>query len=185
MFSKDSSSKSDKTSKATPEVEPVQQRIERPRASKPGMPSIVSEGLHVTGNMISDGDIQIDGIVEGDVKGGKLIVGVNGGVIGKVIANEVTVNGAVTGEIKAASVILAKSAKVQGNITHESLSIEAGAEFEGQCKRGDGAARQAASNDSTKQVLQQLSGSQSDNQSGSQSGSQSGGSSGSGSKKSA
>ena len=158
MFSKDST-KTDKIEKA-PALDPVQSQIERPRASKPGMPSIVSEGLHVTGNMISDGDIQIDGIVEGDVKGGKLTIGINGGVIGKVIAKEVMVNGAVTGEVKASTVTLAKTAKVQGNITHESLSIEPGAEFEGQCKRGGGAARQAASNDSTKQVLQQLSGGQ-------------------------
>lgn len=123
------------------------------------MPSIVSEGLHVSGNMISEGDVQIDGTIEGDVKGRTLTVGVNGSVVGKIIADDVTVNGSVTGEILARAVTIMRSAKVQGDITHDIISIEAGAEFEGRCKRTEGAASQKLGPaQSAKNVFQQLTG---------------------------
>lgn len=159
--------------KQEPTNEPVQQREEdyqlrRMRASgggKPGMPSIVSEGLHVTGNMVSDGDVQIDGIIEGDVKGRHLTIGAHGGVVGKVIAEEVMVSGSVTGEVKAKIVTLARTSKVQADITHDSLAIEAGAEFEGRCKRSSSAKSSKSSvREAGKQVFQQLSGSATNDQ---------------------
>jgi len=58
---------------------------------------------------------------------------------GTITAESVRICGTVQGEIKAATVALEKTAKVTGNIMHQSLSIEAGAHFEGQCRRTDGA----------------------------------------------
>jgi cytoskeletal protein CcmA (bactofilin family) len=104
------------------------------------MPSIVSEGLHVTGNMISDGDVQIDGTIEGDVRGRTLTVGVNGKVIGKVEAEEVTIDGTIMGEIVASNVRISKSAKVRGDVAQDALTIESGAEFEGYVRKRDSSA---------------------------------------------
>lgn len=104
------------------------------------MPSIVSEGLHVTGNMISDGDVQIDGTIEGDVRGRTLTVGVNGKVIGKVEAEEVQIDGTIMGEISARNVRIAKSANVRGDVAQDSLTIESGAEFEGYVRKRESVA---------------------------------------------
>jgi cytoskeletal protein CcmA (bactofilin family) len=57
---------------------------------------------------------------------------------GTITAETVRVCGTVQGEIKAATVALEKTARVTGNIVHQTLSIEAGAYFEGQCHRTDG-----------------------------------------------
>ncbi len=167
MFSKGSTKEEDATgaTETKGKLEPLPQR---PRSGKPGMPSIVSEGLHVTGNLISDGDVQIDGTIEGDVKGRNLTVGVNGNVLGKVIGIEVVVSGGVAGEINGGSVTLARTAKVNGDIIHDTLAIEAGAEFEGRCKRGAITGQAAAKpsgktasssnqNETRKQVFQRLS----------------------------
>ncbi len=122
------------------------------------MPSIFSEGLHVTGNLISDGDVQIDGIIEGDVKGRNLTVGSTGQVVGKIVAHEVVINGHVTGEVAAKTVMITRTANVEGDLVHEVLSIEAGAVFEGRSRRSDGGTRaQQPATDTQRQVFKHLS----------------------------
>jgi cytoskeletal protein CcmA (bactofilin family) len=118
------------------------------RASKTtSMPSIVSEGLHIAGNLFSDGDVQVDGRVEGDVQGRNITVGATGTVVGKIIADEAMISGAVNGEIRARAVVLTRTAKVASDITHESISIESGAMFEGTCRRpGSGGTARAGTN---------------------------------------
>lgn len=120
----------------------------KPRTSKTtSMPSIVSEGLHIAGNLFSDGDVQVDGRVEGDVQGRNITVGATGTVVGKIIADEAMVSGAVNGEIRARAIVLTRTAKVASDITQESITIEAGAMFEGTCRRpGSGGTAKASTN---------------------------------------
>lgn len=134
MFSKDKS-KSHEPIPAELPVKTVDIPQPKPRSTKTSMPSIVSEGLHIAGNLFSDGDVQVDGRVEGDVQGRNITVGATGTVVGKIIADEAMVSGAISGEIRARSVVLTRTAKVTSDITQESLSIEAGAQFEGTCRR--------------------------------------------------
>ena len=128
MFSKGSKDKDVTPAPVVPQ--------EKPRVKQSNtMPSIVSAGLQVTGNMISDGDVQIEGAIEGDVKSRMLTVGEAGAVKGAIEAEQVFVSGEVIGKIKAANVSLARTARVSGDIIHEVLSVEAGAHIEGTIKR--------------------------------------------------
>jgi len=99
------------------------------------IPSIISADLKVEGNLISNGDIQVDGTVEGDVTSRGLTVGDGATVCGALKAETIRVYGTVKGTITADSVVLAASAEVDGDITHGTLSMEAGASFAGQIKR--------------------------------------------------
>jgi cytoskeletal protein CcmA (bactofilin family) len=99
------------------------------------MPSIVSAGLQVTGNMTSDGDIQIEGTITGDVKSRTITVGTDGLVQGQLIAENVQVSGGVEGKIRAKTVVLVAGAKVIGDIVHDVLTVEPGAHVEGALKR--------------------------------------------------
>ncbi len=101
---------------------------------KGASPTIISPDLHITGNLATDGDMQIDGILEGDVKSGFLGVGPSAVVTGEINASDVIIRGKVTGRIKARSVTLASTARVIGDIWHEILTVEAGAFLEGHCK---------------------------------------------------
>lgn len=101
----------------------------------PSPPSLLSTDLKVIGNLHSDGEIQIDGIVEGDIHSDVLIVGETAQVFGEISADSVRVHGSVTGQISARSVSLAKTAHVLGDILHENLAIEQGAFLEGHCRR--------------------------------------------------
>ncbi|MDC0074395.1 polymer-forming cytoskeletal protein [Alphaproteobacteria bacterium] len=102
---------------------------------KVGPPSIISKNLIIKGNLKSEGEIQIDGKVEGDVTSMTLIIGEEGVVTGEIIAGKVLVRGKVKGQIRSQEVHLSKSAHVTGDIHHDVLGIESGAFVEGMCKR--------------------------------------------------
>jgi len=94
-------------------------------------PSIISAALSVTGRLESAGDIQIDGKVEGDIRGQTVRIG-NGAVIkGTVYGDVVELAGTVEGKVEASSAVLTKTARMTGDIMHQSLQIEQGAYFNG------------------------------------------------------
>lgn len=103
--------------------------------TKPAVPSIISTDMKVVGDIISDGEIQIDGTVEGDIKSKALLIGEPARIKGELVAETIQVFGTINGQIKAESVSLAKTAHVVGDILHENLAIEKGAFLEGHCKR--------------------------------------------------
>ncbi len=98
-------------------------------------PSILSRDLRVAGNLSSAGDMQVDGIVEGDVKSRTLTLGETGVVTGLVEAEQARICGSIRGKLVARSVELTRTAKVFGDIIHQTLSIEAGAKVEGMLSR--------------------------------------------------
>lgn len=102
---------------------------------KPGPPSLISENLHIKGNLQSEGEIQIDGKVDGDVTALSLTIGEKGIVNGEIISGRIMVRGKVKGQIRSQEVQLTKSAHVTGDIHHDTLGIESGAFVEGLCKR--------------------------------------------------
>ena len=100
-------------------------------------PSIVSADLTVSGTLNTTGDMQIDGIVEGDVRSVGLVIGEKAELHGEVWAEDVTVRGKVVGRIHARKVLLAATCHVEGDILHEAFAVEAGAFFEGSCRHSD------------------------------------------------
>ena len=104
-------------------------------------PSIISANLHIVGTLKTDGEIQIDGVIEGDVSAHSLTIGGHARVSGELTCAKVVVHGHISGKITSKNVRLAKTAKVVGDIFHEVLAIEAGANIEGQLSRIDEAAK--------------------------------------------
>jgi cytoskeletal protein CcmA (bactofilin family) len=95
------------------------------------VPSLLSESLTVEGNVLGDGEVQIDGVVRGDVRVGKLTIGETGHVEGQIFCETIEVRGRVIGTITAKQVRLYGTAYVDGDVTHEQLAIENGAFFQG------------------------------------------------------
>lgn len=106
---------------------------------KRGGLSIINSDLRVTGDLISESDVQVDGFVNGDIRTRTLTIGQNGEVRGEIVAEKVRICGSVTGQVRARDVSLAETARMLGDILHESLSIEPGAHIEGHCRRIEGA----------------------------------------------
>ena len=107
------------------------------RAARSSAPSIISADLVVNGTLISTGDIQIDGRVEGDVRSAGLVIGDKAFIHGEILAEELTIRGRVQGSIRARKVLLCATSHVEGNILHEAFAVETGAFFEGNCRHAD------------------------------------------------
>ena len=98
-------------------------------------PSLLSSGLTIKGNVISGGDIQIEGTIEGDVRAHLLTVGESASVKGEVSADDVVINGRVVGRVRGLKVRLTATAHVEGEIIYKTMAIETGAHFEGSAQR--------------------------------------------------
>ena len=99
------------------------------------MPTIIGADFRVKGDISCEGDIQLEGTVDGNIKSVRLTVGETGIVNGDVNAEGVRVQGKVVGTITAQTVELAGTGHVTGDILHERLSVENGAFLNGHCRR--------------------------------------------------
>lgn len=106
--------------------------------------SVIGPDLTITGNLISKGEVQVDGIVEGDIHGSHVVIGESATIQGGIIADEVVVRGHVVGTVRSKRVMLQSTSQVEGDIFHHSLSIEQGALFEGKSRRTTDDPRAAA-----------------------------------------
>ena len=103
-------------------------------ARKPrSAPSLLGPDLVVEGRLSSTGEVHIDGRVIGEVRIGRLTLGESGFIEGSIEAEHVDIRGRVVGSIQAVSVRILASAHVEADITHQQLSMEAGAFFQGRC----------------------------------------------------
>ncbi|MDX2264270.1 MAG: polymer-forming cytoskeletal protein [Hyphomicrobiales bacterium] len=100
-------------------------------------PSIIGEDLTVTGNVLSRGEVQVDGQIQGDVHCSSLIVGEKAQITGGIVAEDVVVRGRVMGSVRGMRVTLQASSHVEGDVFHQSLAIEQGAYFEGKSRRSE------------------------------------------------
>lgn len=101
---------------------------------KPGA-SVLSSDLTITGNIKTSGDIQIEGVVEGDIRAHLLTVGESATIKGEIVADDIVVNGRVIGRVRGLKVRLTSTARVEGDIIHKTIAIESGAHFEGSVQR--------------------------------------------------
>ena len=74
-------------------------------------PSIISSDMVINGTLVSTGDVQIDGRVEGDVRSVGLVIGDKAEIHGEIFSEDVTVRGKVMGRIRARKVLLAAMSK--------------------------------------------------------------------------
>ena len=98
----------------------------------------IVEGAVFEGSIQSPVDIRVDGIIKGNVRiQGKLVVGPTGSVEGEVVAAEASIAGKVRGSLEVKGLTtLAQTAQVQAELYTGQISIEAGAQFSGNCHMG-------------------------------------------------
>ncbi|WP_374570349.1 polymer-forming cytoskeletal protein [Phenylobacterium sp.] len=127
MFSK--AAKGGDKAQSKPEGQPASASDNARKAPK--VASLIAEHMALEGAIAGDGELHLDGSVRGDVRVSKLTIGETGHVEGAIVADTVEIRGRVIGTLSAKQVRLYGTAYVDGDITHEQLSIEAGAFFQG------------------------------------------------------
>jgi len=96
--------------------------------------SVISRALKITGQLESTENIQIDGEIDGDVRGMTVKVGSNAKVKGAVYGEEVELSGTVDGKIEAKKVVLTSTARMSGDVIHQDITIQSGAYISGHCR---------------------------------------------------
>jgi cytoskeletal protein CcmA (bactofilin family) len=98
--------------------------------------NIIAPGTTITGDIITNGDCRIDGMIKGNVVSkAKMIVGAQGVVEGDIRCQSFELEGKATGTILVEDLMtLRVQSKMTGNVTVGKIAIEAGAEFVGNCK---------------------------------------------------
>ncbi len=98
-------------------------------------PTIFAKDLKIEGQILSSGLIEIEGKVNGNIKGNSVILLETGYIEGEVRAESLSIHGKFNGNIKAKNVFISGKANVTGVIEYNLLSIEDGASVEAKFKK--------------------------------------------------
>ena len=100
--------------------------------------NMIGVGTVITGDVYSKGDIRVDGILKGSViTEGKVVLGKEGVIEGDIECSTADISGMIKAKITVSQLLSLKtSAKLNGDIITNKLSIEPGAEFTGSCSMG-------------------------------------------------
>ena len=100
--------------------------------------NLIGLGTQITGDINSAGDVRIDGTLNGNIKlDGRLVIGPNGKIEGKVICQNAEISGEIKGTLEVTDMLSLKhTAKILGDIATGKLTIEPGAVFTGTCNMG-------------------------------------------------
>jgi cytoskeletal protein CcmA (bactofilin family) len=93
--------------------------------------SVLGADLAIKGDLTASADLHIDGKVEGDIACAALVQGQGSVITGAITARSARLAGTVNGAVTVADLVVAKTARILGDVTYDTLTIEQGAQVEG------------------------------------------------------
>lgn len=108
---------------------------EKTNSASQSLLNLIGPGTEIKGDLICEGDIRIDGRVDGTVRvGQRLVIGESGVINGNINAGNAIIAGQVIGNIKSdQTTVLHGKSSVKGDIYTSQIIIESGARFNGRC----------------------------------------------------
>ena len=99
---------------------------------------MIGEGVTIKGNIKAENEVNIQGVVEGDIECIKINVNQSGKIIGNVKAKIMSVEGYIEGEVNAKEILGVKSSgNINGKIYYGSIKIDDGGKIEGEINYKD------------------------------------------------
>jgi cytoskeletal protein CcmA (bactofilin family) len=101
--------------------------------------NMIGKGTSIKGDIRSDGDFRVDGILHGSIQSnGKIVVGVSGSIEGDITCQNADFSGQVKATIRVKELLSLKAtSRVTGEVHTSKLAIEPGAKFSGTCNMED------------------------------------------------
>lgn len=93
--------------------------------------SVLAADLSIKGDLVANADLHIDGKIEGDVDCTSLVQGETSAIHGMVRAKNARLSGTVHGTIDVGELVILKSARIEGDVSYDALTIEQGAQVNG------------------------------------------------------
>ena len=103
----------------------------RPVANGGSTFSVIGADVTIKGDVEASADLHVDGSVVGDIVCAALVQGESSRIDGSIAADTARLAGAVSGTITVRELVVLKSARIQGDVHYEALTIEQGAQVEG------------------------------------------------------
>ncbi|WP_132388525.1 polymer-forming cytoskeletal protein [Novosphingobium sp. PhB165] len=100
--------------------------------------SVLGTDTAITGNIVASVDLHIDGRVTGDISCKSLVQGDASEIAGAISAETVRIAGFVRGSISAREVVILRTARIEGDVSYDALTIEQGARLEGRLNPNGG-----------------------------------------------
>lgn len=129
MFSK----KSDELPSSPPPSNPGRSMMSKGNSTF----SVLGSDLSIKGDIKASADLHVDGTVEGDIACSSLVQGETSVVTGAIKAETARLAGTVNGSITARELVILRSAKINGDVFYDALTIEQGAQVEGRFAHRD------------------------------------------------
>ncbi len=119
--------------------------------------NIISKGTEIVGDISSQGDMRIEGIVHGTLNcKARVVIGDSGEVKGNITANDAVISGKVIGNVLVHEFLFLKgTAKIFGDLVVGKIVVENGAEFNGSCKMNSELEQQVIKQHGAKAASQQ------------------------------
>jgi cytoskeletal protein CcmA (bactofilin family) len=93
--------------------------------------SVIGSDVTIKGDVSASTELHVDGKIEGDIACSSLVQGESSVINGAITAESARMAGTLTGSISARELVILRSAKIQGDVQYDALTIEQGAEVEG------------------------------------------------------
>lgn len=100
-------------------------------------PSIITTDVVIEGNLLTGGELQVDGTVNGNIRARAVVIDVQGVVHGEVAAEDVFVRGRIIGPIRGVKVTIVAGGHIEGDVVNENIAIENGAYVDGKIHHSD------------------------------------------------
>ena len=104
--------------------------------SKGSSLSIITQGIDFTGEVNTEGDIHLDGIMKGTIKANEVVIGQNGSFEGEIISNILIVSGKIKGKFNVRNLHIRKDGTLSGKAKYLNVTIESGGKVLGELGLG-------------------------------------------------
>ena len=94
--------------------------------------SIIGEGIDFSGEINTEGNIHIDGIMRGIIRANEVVIGPNGEFDGEIIADILIINGTIKGKFTIKNLHIRKGGLLQGRAKYEILVVDIGGKIQGE-----------------------------------------------------
>ncbi|MDC3067815.1 polymer-forming cytoskeletal protein [Paracoccaceae bacterium] len=111
------------------------ERLNKDGAENLSLPSYLDKEIKIKGKVTSKGELQLDGVLEGELIASKLVIEKSAKVVGSVSSEDLVIKGRIIGPVFGKKVRFGASARVEGDTFHETIAIEDGAYYEGSIRR--------------------------------------------------
>jgi len=97
--------------------------------------SIIGNDVEIVGNIAATVDLHVDGKIQGDIKCASLVQGQSSEIRGAITAKTARLSGMVEGSIDANELVIERSARIMGDVSYETVTIEEGGHVDGAFKK--------------------------------------------------